>query len=155
MAAFGSITIADGQSTPANHTFTAGPKLLLPDGQTRYSWFDFSVNNGVMLGANKIEMDVRMPSSARAKSRVAGDVARQLAVAYKITLPTLETLSNNTASGINPQPTWAYDTVVWVKVLRNGRAAQDPVKDALAFMRNLSSNAQFTDTVLSYAPPQS
>lgn len=155
MAAFGTFSINDGATTPVAHSFTAGPKLMLPDGQTRFSWYDFSVNGGVELGANRIDMDVRMPQPGRAKSRIAGDSARLMAVTAKITLPTLESLSNNTASGINPQPTWAYDTVVWFKVLRNGRAGQQPVKDALAFLRNFSQASQYVDTVLSYAPPQS
>lgn len=148
MAAFGNLTIADGQSSPANHTFTPGQKLMLPDGSMRYVWHDLSVNDGVYVGANRVEMDVRMP---RASGNRASDAP--LAVAYRFVVPTMEVLSNNTVSGIDPQPHKAYDTTVWVKVVRNGRSGQDPVKDALAFARNFSQLTAFTDTALLYAPP--
>lgn len=152
MAAFANMTLADGQTTPVNHTFTANQGgLLLPDGRLRWVWRDFGVNDGLELGANRIDMDVRLPSRNGRRSAKAGDSS--LTVAGMITVPTMETLSNNTASGINPQPTHAYDTVVWFKVVRNGRAAQQPVKDALAYLRNFSQNAQFVDVVLSYGTP--
>lgn len=150
MAAFATLSISDGQTTPVAHSFTPGPKILLPDGSQRFSWYDLSVNSGVFLGANRLDMDVRMP---RSQGNRASDAP--LSVAYRFTLPTMETLSNNTASGIDPQPTKAYDTTVWVKIVRNGRSGQQPVKDALAFMRNFSSLAALTDTALLYAPPTS
>jgi hypothetical protein len=153
MAAFANMTLGDGQTTPVNHTFTANQGgLLLPDGRFRWVWRDFSVNDGLEVGANRIEMDVRLPSRmSNRKSAKAGD--QSLTVAGMIVVPAMETLSNNTASGINPQPTHAYDTTVWFKVVRNGRAAQAPVKDALAFLRNFSQNSQFVDTVLTYGTP--
>jgi hypothetical protein len=152
MASFANMTLADGQSTPVNHTFTANQAgLILPDGRLRWVWRDFSVNDGLELGANRIDMDVRLPLRNGRKSAKAGD--QSLTISGMITVPTLETLSNNTSSGINPQPTHAYDTVVWFKVVRNGRAAQAPVKDGLAFLRNFTLNSQLVDTALSYATP--
>ncbi|UUW21396.1 MAG: hypothetical protein [Sanya fiers-like virus 46] len=154
MAAFANLTINDGLATPVAHTFNAGPKVQLPDGVTRYSWYDFSVNSGVPLGANRIDMDVRMPTPGAGKAgKQAGDSSQQLAVSGRIVLPTLETLSGSTLSGITAQPTHAYDTTLWFKIVRNGRSGQQPVKDALAFMRNFSVLAVLTDTVLLYAPP--
>jgi hypothetical protein len=153
MAAFANQSINDGQAAPAAHSFTTGPKIQLPDGTTRYTWYDFSVNGGVPLGANKIDLDVRMPSAAAGKTGKSGDPNQQLAVSMRIVAPTLETLSGSTISGITAQPTHAYDTTLWVKIVRNGRAGQAPVKDVLAFMRNFSNLAVFSDTVLLYAPP--
>lgn len=156
MAAFANLSINDGQTTPVAHSFTAGRSTVEKDGRLAFQWMDFSVNGGVALGANRIDMYVRMPSfNGAKKTRQAGDSGQTLVADVKFTLPTLETLSNNTASGINPQPTWAYDTAVWLKVVRNGRAGQQPVKDGLAFARNFSQLAVFTDTVLNYAPPGS
>lgn len=156
MAAHANIAINDGQTTPVSHIFTPTVSgLLLPDRSVRYGWADYSVNGGVWLGANKVEMDVRMPAGKGQRMAKAGDASNQLATTFKFVLPTLESLSNNTASGINPQPTHAFDTTVWVKVVRNGRAGQQPVKDALAFMRNFSLLGVFTDVVLNYAPPSS
>lgn len=156
MAAHGNISINDGQTTPVSHLFTPTVSgLVLPDRSLRFGWADYSVNGGVWLGANKLEMDVRMPAARGGRMAKAGDSSNQLATTFKFTLPTLETLSNNTSSGINPQPTHAYDTTVWVKVVRNGRAGQQPVKDALAFMRNFSQLAVYTDVMLNYAPPSS
>lgn len=154
MAAFSSLSINDGQVTPVAHSFTTGPQTVLPDGALRFVWFDFSVNGGVAIGANRLQMDVRLPTfGGRKKTRVAGESSQQLSVAHSFILPSLETLNNNTANGISPQPTHAYDTVVWQKVIRNGRAGQQPVKDALAFNRNFSQLAVYTDTVLNYSPP--
>lgn len=155
MAVHGNLSINDGQNSPASHTFTPTQSaLVLPDKSLRFSWADFSVNDGTWIGANKVDMDVRMPNG-RNKSAKAGDSSNQLAVAFKFMLPTVEALSNNTITGINPQQTHAYDTTVWVKVVRNGRAGQDPVKDALAFARNFSTQSVFTDAILNYAPPSS
>jgi hypothetical protein len=99
-------------------------------------------------------MDVRMPASGNSgKAGKAGDSSQLLSTAFRFVLSTLETLSGSTLSGITAQPTHAYDTTVWVKIIRNGRAGQQPVKDALAFMRNFSQLTVLTDTVLSYAPP--
>lgn len=152
MAAFGNMTLADGQASPVNHTFTANQGgLILPDGRFRWTWRDFSVNDGLELGANRVDMDVRLPSRNGRKTAKAGD--QSLTISGMVVVPTLESLSNNTASGINPQPTHAYDTVVWFKVVRNGRAAQAPVKDALAYLRNFTTQAQFSDVALSYGTP--
>lgn len=154
MASFANLSIADGQASPVAHSFTTGANIMLPDGTMRFSWLDFSVNGGVGIGANRVDLDVRMPVwGARNRPAKAGDSSQQLAVAYKFVLPTLETLSNNTASGVNPQPTHGFDTTVWVKVVRNGRAGQQPVKDALAFARNFSQLSVLTDALLNYAPP--
>lgn len=155
MAAFASMSLNDGQTTPVAHSFTAGKSGTTPDGRLYFQWLDFSVNGGVPIGANRIDLYVRMPSFSMGKStrKGAGDRSQLLAAEFVITLPTLESLSNNTASGINPQPTHAFDTTLWVKLVRNGRAGQQPVKDALAFMRNFSQNSQLVDTVLTYGPP--
>lgn len=158
MATFANMSINDGQTTPVSHPFTIGKSGSMPDGRLMHQWLDFSVNSGIPIGANRIEMYSRMPvfgyRAQKTKGRrTAGDNSQQLAVDVAIILPTLEVLSNNTSSGINPQPTWAYDTTCWFKVVRNGRAAAGPVKDALAFMRNFSQQAQYTDAVLNYAPP--
>jgi len=153
MASFANMTLADGQTTPVNHTFTASHGgLILPDQRFRWTWRDFSVNDGVEIGANRIDMDVRLPQRNGSKrSAKAGD--QSLTVSGMVVVPTLETLSNNTSSGINPQPTHAYDTVVWFKVVRNGRAGSQSVKDGLAYLRAFTQQAQFVDTVLTYATP--
>jgi len=151
MAAFANMTIADGQSTPANHTFTKGALRIEGDGRLYNSWMDFSVNGGIPIGANRIEQYARLPKFGRAKK--AGEQSQLLSVDYKVVVPTLETLSNNTSSGINPQATLAYETTFFGKLVRNGRADAQPVKDALAFQRGFTQQAQFTDTVLNYSPP--
>jgi hypothetical protein len=153
MASFANVSINDGQTTPVAHSFTTGPVVVLPDGAKRYTWLDFSVNGGVVIGANRIDMDVKSPTFVSSQSPKAGDSANQLSVNTRVTVPTLETLSNNTSSGINPQPTHAFDTTVWLKTVRNGRAVAQNVKDALAFARNFSQLTVYTDTVLNYAPP--
>jgi hypothetical protein len=151
MASFANITLADGQSTPANHTFTVGPKVTLPDGTQRFVWQDFGVNDGIPIGANRIELDVKFVRQP-ARSGQKAD-SRQLNVSGRVIVPTMETLSNNTASGINPQPTLAYETTSWFKYNRNGRSVAAPVKDAVAFTRNFQAHAVFTDTLLNYSPP--
>lgn len=150
MAAFGTLTLADGQTTPVNHSFTPAGKQLLPDGVQRYSWLDLSVNNGLGMGANRFDFDVRMPNTG---GRRAGDAMNQLALAGRFTLPTLEVSSGTTAAGFDPQATHAYDTTLWWKIVRNGRSGQQPVKDVVAFARAFFLTNVYLDAALNYGPP--
>jgi hypothetical protein len=154
MAAFATISVADGQASPVSHSFTTGVSKVLDQksGTLLFTWLDFSVNGGVAIGANRIEMTVELPTYVK-RSRQAGDTNQDLVVQTKIVVPTLETLSNNTASGINPQPTWAFDTTKWTKTVRNGRATLANVKDAEAFSKNFSALAVYTDVVFNYSSP--
>lgn len=158
MSSFTTLTLADGQSTPVNHSFTAGKMGSLADGRLYFQWLDFSVNSGVPIGANRIDLYCRMPTFGQAKKvggrKMAGDVSQLLAADFVVTLPTLETLSNNTSSGINPQPTHAYDSTFWGKIVRNGRAGTQPVYDLVAFARGFMISSQYLDTVASYSPPK-
>lgn len=100
MATATAIVLADAQGTPVNHTFTPIGK----DSKNTYWFVDQSAANAI--GFWKISIDVVQPgalaqpgeSSARRVNRV------------KIGLhePVLETVSNNTVSGIAPAPTVSY-----------------------------------------------
>lgn len=151
MAAFANLTLADGQATPVNHTFVVGPKMTLADGTMRYIWRDFSVNGGVPIGANRAEFDVKFAKPSASSGFKASTMS--MTAALKIVVPTLETLSNTSATGVNPQPQHAFDTTVWHKLWRGGRASTDSVKDAIAYSRNFVLKAAYTDTVYDYSPP--
>lgn len=152
MAAFANVSVNDGQTTPVAHSFTVGESKARADGSLFFQWLDFSVNGGVPIGANRIEMTCRMPSFSRRGGK-AGDSSQVLSIETKTVVSTLETLGNNTVSGINPQPTHAFDTTVWSKLVRNGRAVVQNVKDALAFDKNFRALAVYTDAAYNYAPP--
>lgn len=62
--------------------------------------------------------------------------------------PTLESLSNNTMSGINPAPTWAYDVTGVVEVWAPERATPAEIVDALRFLGQGCLSASFM-TVMS------
>lgn len=149
MAAFANLVLADGQTTPVNHTFATSVQRTEKDGRLYYEWLDTSVNGGVPIGAVRIRMWIT-PLKLTGVSK-AGE--SQFVIEGVIDYPVLEVLSNNTASGINPQPQLAYGTPVWFKTIRNGRSVPQPSKDVWAFLRNFSLTSVFTDALYSLNNP--
>jgi hypothetical protein len=149
MAAFANLTLADGQASPVNHTFATSVFRTEKDGRLYYEWLDTSINGGVPIGANRIRMWIT-PMKVQGVGK-AGE--SQYIIEGAIDSPVMEVLSNNTATGINPQPTLAYGTPVWFKTIRNGRSVPQPSKDVWAFLRNFSLSTVFTDALYSLNNP--
>jgi hypothetical protein len=114
MAALANMVIADALGTPVNHTF-------VPIGQNKdgvFEWQDQSAASnplGVPIGFNKILVSAQMSKDVNAgKGKFALD--------YRFIMPTLETVSNSTQSGILPAATWGYDCAMFIKWVVSARS---------------------------------
>lgn len=140
MAATANIVINDGQSTPVAHTFapakTSADSALFEDRTA-----------GIYIGFNKLTIDLRRPTGA------SKDASRNLKLVIKIETPKLETVSNNTFSGIAPAPTISYRPVVEMVATLPERCALQDRKDLQAFLKNVLSNSFITDAFEKYELP--
>lgn len=120
MPAFASIAIPDAQGTPVTHTF-APAKLETSGGKIIATWEDRS--SGVIVGYWRLRFET-VPRNANRmlKSRVVLERA------------TLETLSNNTSSGINPAPTLAYYTTATAEFWSHERSTDAERIDVIKMM---------------------
>lgn len=99
MATATAIVLADAQATPVNHTFTPIGK----DSKNIFWFIDQSAANAI--GFWKISVEILQPGLAQPGESSARRVAR---VKLGLHEPVLETVSNNTVSGIAPAPTVSY-----------------------------------------------
>lgn len=140
MAAIANIVINDGLATPVAHTFapakTQADLALLED---RVS--------GIYIGYNKLTFSLQRPNGA------SNSANRNLKLSIKIETPKLETVSNNTYSGIAPAPTVSYRPVVEVFATIPERATLQDRKDLLAFAKNALANVFVTDAFEKYELP--
>lgn len=98
MSAVATITLADAQATPVNHSF-----VPLGTDNNGVWWFE-DQSASAPIGYNKISLSITRPASAGAGKNSAGRVAR---VKIGIHLPTLTTLGTSD-SGLTPPPTIQY-----------------------------------------------
>lgn len=131
MAQIAPITLADGQATPVNRTFSPVGK----DSNGVAKWVDRS--GGIAIGYPIITMQVREPSKS----------SRFYKVTRRVTLPVLEATSPSTMTGIQPAPTKAYDLVVDTTYVLPERCTLAQRQDLLAFAKNFDANAVFTAAV--------
>lgn len=137
MTAFANMTINDGQATPVAHTFTA--RRIDEKGVAK--WQDIS--GGVPIGYITITASLKEPPvNMGSSNRDAEYVAR-----YKVALPILETLSNNTFSGVNPAPTKAYDLIADSTYRMSERSALADRKNLLAYHVNGLAQPQIRDLI--------
>ena len=125
MTAIATLTIADGQATPANHTFA--PVNIDQAGVAR--WADRS--GGVALGFPVISFSLRAPTKT----------SRSYKLTAKVVTPVLEVTSPSTSTGIQPAPTKAYDITFNVEATLPERSTLQQRKDAYAFLKNFLANA--------------
>lgn len=142
MPAVANLVLANGEGTPANHTFA-------PLGQNRdtgFWWFEDQsprVSSTSPIGWPRIGIRTR-----RANDGGPGDNAqtRVNRVEYVIAMPQLETVGTSD-SGLTPPPTVAYVDRVKGEFLLPSRDAIADRSDALAFNGSLLTNAIFVDLV--------
>lgn len=140
MSAIANIIVNDGLATPVAHTFSpastsAGIALL----EDRVS--------GIFIGFNKMTFSLTRPTGP---SQTAN---RNLKLSLKIETPKLETVSNNTYSGIAPAPTVSYRPVAELICTLPERCTLQDRKDLQAFIKNALSNAFVTDAFEKYELP--
>lgn len=140
MAAITNIVINDGQPTPVGHTFapakTQSDHAVLEDRAA-----------GIYIGYNKLTFSLKRPTGP------SKDASRNLKISIKIETPKLETVSNNTYSGIAPAPTVSYRPVAELLVTLPERCTLQDRKDLQAFVKNVMANPFVTDAFEKYELP--
>lgn len=129
------IVLADAQATPVNHTF-------VPVGRDKNGvyWFeDQSAANAI--GNWKISVDLQKPPVPVAKQSSEGRTIRSRIGLHE---PILETVSNNTVSGISPAPTVSYVPRIFVEAVMPERAALIDRKNLRKMMASLLAETQVT-----------
>jgi len=127
------IVLADAQATPVNHTFA-------PIGRDKNGvyWFeDQSQANAI--GYWKISVELVKPPVAVAKQSSEGRSARAKIGLHE---PVLETVSNNTVSGIAPAPTISYVPRSFTDFVLPERASLQNRKDLRKMMALLLADTQ-------------
>lgn len=134
MPAFADLTIADGQASPANHTFRA----MLQNPLGVFNYLEQSAANP--LGYIRWAWSLRFPAiGARVSSQ-----DRVYRVKQSIVLPTMESTSASTGTGIPPAPTLAYETRSTVEYVIPERATLQERKDINAYTKNGLAHASWT-----------
>lgn len=133
MTAIASLTLADGQATPANHTFA--PVGI--DQASVAKWADRS--GGIALGFPIVSFSLRAPA-ASSKSRV-------FKLTAKVVTPVLEVTSPSTSTGIQPAPTLAYNLIANVDIALPERSTVAQRKDLIAFLKNYLATAVLQQAV--------
>lgn len=139
MSAVANIVLADALVTPVNHTFAP----LGPD-ENRVWWFEDSSSTSA-IGNARISLKLVRPGPPKSGDNSSNRICR---VQIGIHVPTLETLSNNTVSGILPAPTVSYITRCTTEFILPERGVRDfDRKTIKKYLINLLANAMVIDMV--------
>lgn len=142
MSAVANIVLADALATPVNHTF-------VPVGQDQNGvwWFD-DQSQASPIGYWRISIDFRRPPIAT--------VGEQGTRVYKGLIglhePSLETVSNNTVSGIAPAPTLSYICRSKQEFFLPERSTPQNRKDLRKMSSNLLNDALVIDMIENLRP---
>jgi hypothetical protein len=136
MSSVSNIVIADGATTPVNHTFA--PSRVAPE---LVSYQDRSA--GVVAGFNILTIGTRFATKQNGAQKVT----------VRLTLPTLAVTAPTTTTGIQPAPVAAYECFFAGEfVLPSGSTTQNR-KDLLALVKNLMAASVLDDAVVDLDPP--
>lgn len=120
MAAIAPLTLADGQATPVNHTFSPVGKDALGVAK----WVDRS--SGIAIGYPTVSLLVQEPVRGSTNYKVT----------RKVVLPVLAVTSPSTSTGIQPAPTKAYElTSIRIDLIPQ-QAIDSVKKDFYAYCKN-------------------
>ncbi|UUW21312.1 MAG: hypothetical protein [Sanya fiers-like virus 20] len=135
MAAMSNVVLNDAQATPVAHTF--GPAGV---SNNVAKWYDRS--GGITLGYPQLTLSVSEATKARPTNKIR----------VQVIVPTLEVTSPSTASGIQPAPTLAYNSVVDLTMVFHIRSTLQERKNAVAYLSNFFANAAFTAAYQNFEP---
>jgi hypothetical protein len=132
------IVLADALATPVNHTF-------IPIGKDDKGifWFnDQSITNAI--GFWRISVEIKTPPSIKPGMSSAD---RSYRVQIGLHEPILETVSNNTVSGISPAPTVSYIPRSFTEYVMPERSSLQNRKDLRKMTSNLNADANIIAVV--------
>lgn len=142
MPAVASIILANGEASPVNHTFAP----LGQNRETGFWWFEDQsprVSSTSSMGWPRIGIRVRRSNDGGPGENAKARVNR---VEYVVALPQLETVGTSD-SGLTPPPTVAYVDRMKGEFLLPARDSLADRKDALAYAKNVLSDAIVVDLV--------
>lgn len=128
MTARANVTLTDAAGTPLAHVFS--PVSSKAD---VLFWRDRTVTS-LSIGQNELSLQQKVPNGQ----------AKTNKFAWKLACPTLEQTSPSTSSGIQPQPTKAYENLMTLVLQFHERATLQERKDLLAMTRDLIDEAIVT-----------
>jgi hypothetical protein len=134
MTAIAALTLADGQATPVNHTFS--PVNIDAEGVAK--WADRS--GGIALGFPIVSYTIRNPTKSN----------RNYKLTLRVVTPVLEVTSPSTATGIQPAPTKAYDLTAFTEIVLPERSTLAERNNLIAYMKNYLANAVVTSGVQNF-----
>lgn len=135
MAAVGNIVINDGQGTPVAHTFS--PTSVTTEVVTYHDRV-----GGIVLGYPELTLGQKMPNGN-------GSIKQT----FRISVPTLETVTGSTGEGFAPKPTLAYKERAFVEVYHDPRSSLQERKNVNAYLKNGLANAAWTSLVENFEMP--
>lgn len=138
------IVLADAAGTPVNHTFVP----LGPDKDGIF-WFE-DQSQASPIGFWRISYQLKRPAAANAGQNSA---QRTYRAAIGLHEPILETVSNNTVSGIAPAPTISYTPRVFVEYVMPERSALLDRKNLRKMNWNLQNETQLIALVETLVTP--
>lgn len=141
MAAIAPIVLNDALGTPVAHTFAPAKS------QSDFALLEDRVA-GLYIGFNKLTFSLTRP-----KGQVQNTSNRNLRLEIKLETPKMETVSNNTVSGIAPAPTVSYRPVAELIMTFPDRCSLQDRKDMQKYVLQLLSNSFVTDAVEKYELP--
>lgn len=137
------IVLADAQGTPVNHTFVP----LGPDSDGIFWFEDQSADSPI--GYWRISYQLKRPAVGKAGQ----SAQRTYRAVIGLHEPILETVSNNTVSGIAPAPTVAYVPRSFTEYVMPERGTLQNRKDLRKMTANLQAEAQLVSLVENLISP--
>jgi len=138
------IVLADALATPVNHTFVP----LGPDASGVF-WFE-DQSQASPIGYWRISYQLKRPSVGQSGQSSASRTYRAVIGLHE---PILETVSNNTVSGIAPAPTVSYVPRSFAEFVMPERSSLQNRKDLRKMTYNLLNEAQLVSLVESLVTP--
>ncbi|DAD51342.1 coat protein [ssRNA phage Gerhypos.2_26] len=135
MAAIANLTLTDAAGTPVNHTYV--PQDCTSELAT---WNETA--GGISIGMPQFTFSLKLGQNGQA-NKVSG----------KLTLPTLETVSGQDASGYVAVPTLAYTCIGKFELTLPARATLQNRKDVRAMIQDALSDAIVTTAITSFERP--
>lgn len=136
MGAVANIVINDGQGVPVAHTFS--PTSVTSE---VVSYHDRS--GGIVLGYPELTLGQKLPANG------SGSVKQT----FRISVPTLETVTGSTGDGFAPKPTLAYKERAFLEVYHDPRSSLQERKNLNAYLKNGLAAAAWTTLIENYEMP--
>jgi hypothetical protein len=135
MAAIANLTLTDAAGTPVNHTFV--PQDCTSELAT---WNETA--GGISIGMPQFTFSLKLGQNGQA-NKISG----------KLSLPTLETVSGQDASGYVAVPSLAYTCIGKFELTMPARATLQNRKDLRAMTQDALSDAIVTTALTSFERP--